>query len=218
MFSQKEKLKEDSSGFVKLRTSPKINSYLEDTDFLYDKNESKAPQNLFQRIWYFIVGIISEILYRISEGGNIISFIFYGIMLAALVFVIMKLLELSPHNLLIRSKVAKSSEIPVFEEDIFSIDIDKIIEDAISDKNYRKAVRYLYIKLLKLLTINEIIEWKPEKTNKDYKAEMKKSQHSKTFGKLTKIFEYVWYGEFEIKENKFLSVLDDFESFYGKLK
>ncbi len=217
-YSQNQPLKKDTSGYVKIRTSQQIKKYLENDDFLYDTDLRGSPQNFFQRVWFWILQIIQKIIYGISKGRNLIAYIFYGIMLAALIFIILKLVGLNSYNLFIKSKKLKIPDIPVYEEDIFSVNIDKIISEAVAEKNYRKAVRFLYIKLLKVLTINEKIEWKPEKTNKDYKKEMKKSQYFSAFNKLTKLFEYVWYGEFELNKKQFDDANNLFISFYKNFR
>ena len=75
----------------------------------------------------------------------------------------------------------------------------------------------LYLKLLKTLTDNEIIEWKINKTNRDYRREIRKSKYSKKFYKLTFTYEYTWYGEFDINKIQFDKIHIDFNNFYDKI-
>lgn len=217
-FSQSEKkIKKDVSGDVHIRTSLQIEKYLNDDTYLYDTEPTISPKTLWQRIWFWIMSIFSEFLYRISQGGNLIAYIFYGIMLFLLGFVILKLIGLSPHHIFLNTKKIKLSDIPVFNDDINTLDIEKTISEAINNDDFRTAVRFLYIKLLKILSEKEYIEWKPEKTNKDYYFEMQKNKQTKQFVKLTRIYEYVWYGEFLIKQNFFFSAKENFDRFFKEL-
>jgi len=210
--------KKDTSGIVSIRTSENIHTYLNDKSFLYDTEQAQAPLNLLQRILLWIQQLIFEFFYLLGKGGNLVSYIFYALVLSVLTFIILKLLGLSPHHILLRSKKIKFQNLPVFEEDINTVDFEKIIDEAIKNRNYRKAVRFLYIKFLKILSDNEEIEWKKEKTNKDYKHEMKNSAFFSDFSNLTKIYEHVWYGEFKIKQSFFMTVYEDFTRIFGNIK
>ncbi len=207
-------LKKETDEIVSVRTSDKTQDFLNDKDYLYDTEPAQNPESLWQRILFWIQQLIFEFLYLLGKGGNLISYIFYALILAALVFVVLKLLGVSPHSLFLRSKKIKMQNIPVFEEDINALDFEKIISEAVENEDYRKAVRFLYIKFLKILSDTEQIEWKKEKTNKDYKREMKSSKFFSEFSKLTKIYEYVWYGEFTIKQTFFYAVFADFNRIF----
>ncbi len=215
VFGQKSDLpKKETKENIAVRSSEKINTYLNDKDYLYNTEAAQTPETLLQRILYWLLRIIGELFYLLGKGGNLVSYIFYALVLTVLVFIILKLLGLSPHHILLRSKKIKLQNLPVFEEDINTLDFEKIINEAIQNRNYRKAVRFLYIQFLKILSDNEEIEWKKEKTNKDYKQEMKDSMYFSEFSKLTKIYEYVWYGEFKIKESFFNAVYEDFKQIF----
>lgn len=94
----------------------------------------------------------------------------------------------------------------VAEENIHSINFQNEIEEAKRQKKYRIAVRYYYLWLLKSLTDKNIIEWDIEKTNSDYLREIKAEETKKTFNFLSYIYEYSWYGEFELNEENFNTV------------
>ena len=71
------------------------------------------------------------------------------------------------------------------------------------DKNYRLAIRYYYMWLLKSLTDRGEIEWDIEKTNGDYYREIKSESLKQDFQFLSYVYEYSWYGEFEISDSDF---------------
>ncbi len=216
--AQKQKgVEADTNSVVSVRTPEKIQDFLNDDAFLYDTKKAAPPQTFFQKIRHRILSLINSFFYLTEKGGNIVAYIFYGLMLFLLVFVILKLAGLSPYNLIIRPKKIKRQDILVFEEDIKTTDFDKIISEAQRKGDFRKAVRFLYIKLLKLLADKEFVEWKKEKTNKDYKQEMQKNRYSKEFSELTKIYEYVWYGEFDINQDFFNLIYSDYNKLYKRL-
>ena len=52
----------------------------------------------------------------------------------------------------------------------------------------------------------DIIEWSSHKTNYSYQYEIQNPLLRSKFLETTLIFDYVWYGEFELDESKFTEV------------
>ncbi len=182
----------DFDSNIKIRTSEKINTYLNDNYYNYDYEAPVASESIWQKFWRWI-----EKFFRFVEsGGKPVSYIFYAVLIIILIIVITKLLGIKYEGLILKNKKIASPEFEVFDEDIYKISFDKKIEQAVKQENYRLAVRYLYIKFLKTLSDNELIEWEINKTNKDYRKEMKKTKYFSVFKYLTLVYEYVWYGEF----------------------
>jgi hypothetical protein len=105
----------------------------------------------------------------------------------------------------------------VDHQDIFNIDYDKDIQNAIGAANYRLAVRLLFLKLLKDLSVNDIIRYKQEKTNFVYLSELRSGPYYNDFFHLARNYEYIWYGKFEIGKEAFGAIKTDFENFDRKL-
>jgi len=82
-------------------------------------------------------------------------------------------------------------------------DIQQLIKNALIDKNYRLAIRYYYLYILQLLSEKELIDWQQQKTNDDYIEELSKSNLKNDFGKATLLYDYVWYGEFDIDQERY---------------
>ena len=80
-------------------------------------------------------------------------------------------------------------------------DIQQLIKEAVAQKNYRLAIRYYYLGILKLLTEKDFIEWQLQKTNSDYLAEINNDDIKLNFSKITWLYDYIWYGDFAIDEN-----------------
>jgi len=108
-------------------------------------------------------------------------------------------------------KPEASEEEPV--ENIFELNFDREIAAAIDVKNYRLAVRLYYLQMLRRLSEKNLISYTHEKTNSDYLFQLSGSPLYKTFFRLTRNFEYVWYGKFEISEEQFRLMQQDFQGF-----
>lgn len=98
-------------------------------------------------------------------------------------------------------------------EDLSGIDFSKRIEEAKSAHDFRLAVRWLYLKQLFFLNQKSLISWQPYKTNMDYMNELSTSEFKAVFKEISKVYEYVWYGEYPINQNNFSSLEQQFKKF-----
>jgi hypothetical protein len=98
-------------------------------------------------------------------------------------------------------------------ENIHDINFDGEIEKAVTQHNYRLAVRLLYLRCLKQLSDAELIKWQIDKTNSAYINELSNQEQRKVFKTLTLQFEYVWYGEFAIDAPVFKNINTLFQDF-----
>ena len=94
-------------------------------------------------------------------------------------------------------------------EDIFSINYDKELEKAVAENDYRLAVRLMYLNILRLFSERNIIQYKIEKTNSDYLMQLNNTPYYQDFFRLTRNFEYVWYGQFDISSAAFQMIRKD---------
>lgn len=106
-----------------------------------------------------------------------------------------------------KKKIINSSSV---EENIHSINFKEVIAKAKSNNEYRIATRYYYLWLLKSLSDRTIIDWDIEKTNTDYLYEIKSSDLKKEFEFLSYIYDYCWYGEFELTQEDFTKAENHF--------
>ena len=112
---------------------------------------------------------------------------------------------------LFNRKIASVIPLTSKEEHIESINLDKFIEDALATRDYRLAIRYMYLKCLKELSVYNFISWHFDKTNLDYFSEIQDPQLKANFKKVSYVYDYVWYGEFAIEEREFISAKKDFD-------
>ena len=90
------------------------------------------------------------------------------------------------------------------EENIHQMDFKQLTEDTKKSGDYKLAVRYYYLWLLKKLSNNDIIDWHWDKTNRDYLYEIKNSTLKKDFEYLSYVYDYSWYGDFPLDEASFV--------------
>jgi hypothetical protein len=111
---------------------------------------------------------------------------------------------------------AKSTvtELPEESEELSATkDYEKLITQAVNAGDYRIAVRYYYLQTLQKLTAKGAIQFARDKTNYEYLKELSGRSYKNEFASLTRNYEYVWYGEFEIDEIIFNALQTKFKQF-----
>jgi hypothetical protein len=103
-------------------------------------------------------------------------------------------------------------------ENIFEIDYHKEIDKAVLSANYRLAVRLMFLRLLKNLSERDIIQYQQGRTNFDYLAQVNNRGYYKEFFRLTRDYEYTWYGEFSLNRELFTTIKNDFENLEKQLQ
>ena len=134
-------------------------------------------------------------------------------------FVTFLVLYLSNGNvgLFRKSRKIEEEEDSPDTNDIFAINYQREIDKAVGMSNYRLAVRLMFLRLLKNLSDNNIIQYKQDSTNFDYLLQLQPTRMYADFFKLTRNYEYSWYGQFEIDKEKFSVIKNDFDKFERKI-
>jgi hypothetical protein len=97
------------------------------------------------------------------------------------------------------------------EKNLIYVDFEKLIQETLKNGDNRLAIRYYYLWILKRLAEKNIIEWHTEKTNSDYSYEIQSTELRTDFQYLSYLYNYIWYGEFEMNEQTFLHAQNAFE-------
>jgi hypothetical protein len=133
------------------------------------------------------------------------------ILLIALAFIIFFLIRT---NVVAARRIIKTQNEELENpENIFEINYQRELDKALKDKNYRLAVRLMFLRQLKVLSDKNIIQYKHERTNLDYLMQVHSSKYYKDFFRLTRNYEYVWYGKFELQPETFNVIRTEFENF-----
>lgn len=102
-------------------------------------------------------------------------------------------------------------------EDLGTINFDQKINEAEKQSDYRLAIRWHYLKILFVLDKKGLISFASFKTNIDYSNELKGKAYHPGFIKLSRIYEYVWYGQFELNEASYQSNASEFKTIEKQL-
>ena len=172
--------------------------------------------NLWARFWQWVGSLFEKLFGGVAMGRNAASVFKYVILGTAAILIVYIIFKLLGVDLLKIFKKSKSdSGVPFTEslENIHEINFDEAIENALSIKNYRLAVRLLYLKSLKQLSDNDLIIWKADKTNTAYINELTDIKQKRYFSMMTRQFEFVWYGEFPINGQLYKNINQIFLDF-----
>lgn len=117
-----------------------------------------------------------------------------------------------------RIPAAAGTETDEMPEDIFAINYQREIDKARAKGDYRLAVRMMYLRLLKELSDKQIIQYKQDRTNLDYLMQVHSSRYYHSFFRLTRHFEYSWYGHFDVEEDAFKLIAKEFDQFDREIR
>ncbi|MFI5129739.1 MAG: hypothetical protein ACHQFX_07100 [Chitinophagales bacterium] len=109
--------------------------------------------------------------------------------------------------------IAGNEEVEVETDNIFEINYQREIDKAIQNGNYRFAVRLMFLRILKNLSDKKVIQYKQDRTNFDYLMQLHSTKYYGDFFRLTRNYEYSWYGQFTIEPENFSIIKNDFENF-----
>lgn len=163
------------------------------------KAEEQPDASIFQKqwfktlIWMLIIGVFISVLIFYLASSNI------------------RLFRKAPGKI-------SSADDQLTEEDIYALNFEKEIRLAISNANYRLATRLLYLQTLKLLSEKDLIRFSHERTNNDYLFELMGTPYYRDFFRITRDFNYTWYGHFPLTEDSFNAIQNDFAHFKQQLQ
>jgi hypothetical protein len=147
-------------------------------------------------------------------SGKTIRTLTYGILIAFFLFVIYRIIVVNKLFLFYSAKKAKPTDTGE-GVDIDDDNLDEKIQKAVADKDHRMAVRFMYLKALRLLNDRQWIRYHADATNYEYVQQMSGHRLSKDFGFLTRVYDYMWYGEFSLNAEQFDIVYKNFSHFYN---
>jgi hypothetical protein len=109
-------------------------------------------------------------------------------------------------------RIGKKSRASLGGDDVPE-DVEERIAAAIAAGEFRQAIRYYYLKTLGLLNAGHKIQLHAKSTNYDYMQQMQDQSNGNDFRRLTRIYEYVWYGEFQPDATQFEMIRSGFNQF-----
>lgn len=110
-------------------------------------------------------------------------------------------------------KISQLEEEAELSDDIFAIPFQRELEKAVAAGNYRLAVRLHFLQLLRKLADKKYIQYEVDKTNFDYLMDLHASSLYQGFFKLTRAYEFAWYGKFDVDREKYERIKEEFQVF-----
>ena len=189
------------------KTDEKYNYEIEKKDISWWEALKNWFYNLLRRFFEWLFGVE-------SAPNYITAFLKYlpYLLLGLLLFLIIRFFIKANTKNILFSKGNENTVILSQEEQIIkTADIQALIQKALGEHNYRLAIRYYYLFLLKMLTERELIHWELQKTNNDYIGELSNSKLAPLFKRVTLLYDHIWYGEFQIDAQGYHWAKDRFD-------
>lgn len=156
----------------------------------------------------------------IAEWAILVRYIAIGLVAAALVFIVIRLL------------LKKSAKTAAAKENVKEVDqaaegptalspLEELWaahEKAKQEKNFREALRVLYQITIKHLDTHGKLQAAADKTNREYAQEMSWQEKAQDFFQLTLLHEFTWYGSNEVNQLDFDRAEPRFLAFIESIK
>ncbi|MEO9510637.1 MAG: hypothetical protein ABJN84_15835 [Flavobacteriaceae bacterium] len=176
-------------------------------EFNYETNTGESQNLLTRFLRWLLQGIGDAVGINIPPNIlQILEYVIYGLMGLLVIYLLVRMFINEKFNSIFTKKAKNIIDIDLSEQHIETIDLDALISTALKTKDYRLAIRYQFLKILKLLSQKDIIEWHFDKTNVDYEREIGTSKLRTDFKKASYLYEYIWYGEQTIDEAGYTNV------------
>ncbi|NAS32885.1 hypothetical protein GTQ40_18040 [Flavobacteriaceae bacterium R38] len=88
--------------------------------------------------------------------------------------------------------------------------LEALIKKAEENEDYRLAIRYNYLSVLKKLALQGVIKYEDEKTNSEYQNEIEDKSLHKRFSYVSYLYNYIWYGEFHVNHHQYQKAKSNF--------
>lgn len=161
----------------------------------------------FSKMWESIFGNPASAVSGIELFLKIIAILAFA---TALFFVVRFLMGKDGNFFFSRKNKKVDIHSAVLHENIHEINFPTSIAEFENRREYRSAIRYQFLYVLKKMSDQKLIQWNPEKTNTDYIIEIASAGNKESYQKLSYIFENVWYGEQKIDEDLYVKLKGDF--------
>lgn len=106
----------------------------------------------------------------------------------------------------------------ITSKNIEHTDISMLIKQAEDLGDYRLAIRYFYLLVLKTLSLKDLIKFEDDKTNSEYLSEISNTPFSENFAYTSYLYNYIWYGKFPVNEAQYNKAKVNFTTLLNLVK
>jgi hypothetical protein len=220
LFTEKD-IKIDSS-FIENRTfKQQFKNNYQDNDYIYEQVAKESTW--WNRFKLWLADFFKRLFNLNSDAvsGKVVDVILKILAVFVIIFVIYLIVKaiLNEEGQWILGKSSDKHLIHYndIEKNIHIVDFEKLIKETLKSGEQRLSIRYYYLWLLKKMSDKKIIEWDMEKTNSDYVYEIKSKSLQSDFEYASYLYNYIWYGEFELDKTTFEKAKKKFEKMIQSL-
>jgi hypothetical protein len=217
----KSEIKVDSSTVEEVKFKEGFQEKYTADEFIYEVKVKEL--SAWERFKEWLYDLFERIFNSTSRENteNIVE-LFLKILAAAIIIFVIYLIVKAIMNGEGSWVFGKSSDKKVInyeeiEKNIHLVDFEKLIKETLKNGENRLAIRYYYLWLLKIMSAKQLIEWDVEKTNSDYLYEIKNTSIKSQFEYVSYLYNYIWYGEFELDEVTFVKAKKAFDNLINSL-
>lgn len=202
----------DNEGIDQKEFSENISEKYSGDEFNYSESVVESQNYLLRAIKWFFEKLGDIFGIEVDPGFfKLVETLIYIILIIIAVYIIIRLFAGTKATSFFNKKSKELAPLKFEEEHIEEINLDELITKALSASDYRLAIRYKYLKVLKDLSLNNLIDWHYDKTNIDYKNEIESSRLKDLFGNASHLYDHIWYGEFNLDETGYHSAIIEFD-------
>ena len=200
---------------VRLPQQASLERFRNDSEFRYT-NDFEYPKTIMEYIRYYIGKILQKIFSGLTYDSARI--IFLVLLIAVAAFVAAKMLGVDITGIFFRKPPPPVDlSDTVVDENVDRDVLAEMLDQALAGRQYRLAVRVIYLIMLQKLADAEQIHRQPDKTNRSYLNEITDRELRESFFKLARVYEYVWYGDFDITDEHYRLAEADFNELNRRL-
>jgi len=174
----------------------KLEEYRNNPEFQYGE-VSTAGMSFWDRMM-LLLGLWFAQIFTSGSESSWVKYLVYLSCISIVIYVILKLLKVDIRHVFYRPARQVPLQHRKIEDDIHEMDLDTLINQAISALKYREAIRLVYLAALKELSGRDHLHWRVGKTNHEYMNELIGTPFQKEFDELSYFFDYSWYGLFSV--------------------
>lgn len=176
----------------------------------YDSDLRRAP-SMWDRFKQWVLAWLERLLGS-RAGSFVVENLLYLICFLAIVLTIV---VLSRHGLrrVFHGAPRSMGQVMAATEDIREMDLPALIAQAERGGDLRLAIRLHYLLVLRRLVDQGLLTWSPERTDRDYMAQLKDPGLRSRFAHAALIFQWVWYGHAEVDRSRYAEFRRPFVEF-----